>query len=89
MMVVVNRMCVSIGTFSASLEIFSADKAPVDVDIGQTDRAQLLKVEIEGCSVYLCQDQRKGQVLSGWTDIQYPGTDRPVANRYLDAEEEA
>lgn len=53
MMVFVNRMSISVRTASATLEVFSADETAIDVDVGEADGTEFLKVEVKSDAIYL------------------------------------
>lgn len=57
MVIVMYRVRVCEGVPASTLEVLSADKTPVDVDIRERDRADLFEVEIKYSSVDLMSDQ--------------------------------
>lgn len=54
-MVFMYGMCVGVRGFATALEIFATDQTAIDVDIRQTNAAELLKVKIERSTIDLFQ----------------------------------
>lgn len=53
MMIIVNRVGIRKRITAASLEVFPADKAAIDIDVRQRYRTKFLKVKVEGDTIYL------------------------------------
>lgn len=63
MMVIMYRVRICIGAASSALEILATYEASVDVDVGERNRANFLKVEVESMSVYLLRLSKHPRVV--------------------------
>ena len=65
MVILVNRMRISVGFATSALEIFTTDQAAIDVDVRQRYRAHLLKVKVKDGAIYLVRnDEYRRKQLS-------------------------
>lgn len=69
MMILVNRMRVSVGLFPSSLKVFTAYEAAVYIDVGERYRTDFLKIKVEDGPVDLESSECSPHILGRVTAL--------------------